>query len=62
MLDFLFITPSGLVGRYQCLGVLNMEAVCSFETLVTLYNFTLRYNPEDQHPHLDRRENLRMSY
>jgi hypothetical protein len=36
-----------------------MEAVCSPETLVSTYNATQRYNPEDQHGHLHRRENLK---
>jgi hypothetical protein len=28
-----------------------MEAVCSSETLLSTYNFTRRYNPEDQRRH-----------
>jgi hypothetical protein len=30
---------------------LKMEAVCPSKTMVSTYNFTLRYNPEDQHRH-----------
>jgi hypothetical protein len=35
-----------------------MEAVCSSETLISIYESTRRHNPEDQHQHLHRRENL----
>jgi hypothetical protein len=36
-----------------------MEAVCSSETSVSTYKFTLRYKQEDQHRYPDHRENLR---
>jgi hypothetical protein len=36
-----------------------METVCFSETLVSTYKSTRRYNPEDQHRHLRRRENLK---
>jgi hypothetical protein len=38
---------------------LKMEAVRTSETLVNLYQFTRRYNPEDGHLHTHRRENLK---
>jgi hypothetical protein len=37
---------------------LKMQAVCTSETLVSTNTSTRRYNPEDQHRHLHRRENL----
>jgi hypothetical protein len=33
--------------------------LCSSETLVSAYKTTRRYNPEDRHRHLHRRENLK---
>jgi hypothetical protein len=36
-----------------------MEAVCSPDTLVSTHKSTRRYNSEDQHRHLHRRENLK---
>jgi hypothetical protein len=36
---------------------LKTEAVCSSIKLVSTYNFTGRYNAEDQHRHLHLREN-----
>jgi hypothetical protein len=38
---------------------MNMEAVCFSATLVSTDKSTRRYNPEDQHRHLHRRENLK---
>jgi hypothetical protein len=38
---------------------LMMEAARTSETLVTFYQTTRRYNPEDSHLHTHRRENLR---
>jgi hypothetical protein len=32
-----------------CTSALNMEVVCSSETLVSTYRSTRRYNSEDQH-------------
>jgi hypothetical protein len=37
---------------------LRMEAVCSSETLESIYKSTWRNNPEDQHRHLHRHEDL----
>jgi hypothetical protein len=34
------------------------EVVCSSETLISTYKSTRRYNPEDQHRHLHRREDI----
>jgi hypothetical protein len=51
MLVFWVVTLCGLQ--------LKMEAVCSSETLVSTFKSTWHYNPEDQHRHLHRRENLR---
>jgi hypothetical protein len=56
---FWVVTPCGLTGGYQ-----RFEGPYRFhlhleETLVTTYKTTLRYNPEDQHRYLHRRENLR---
>jgi hypothetical protein len=38
---------------------LMMEAVRSFETMVNFYQTTRRYNPEDSHLCINRRENLK---
>jgi hypothetical protein len=38
---------------------MKLEAACFFETPITIYKSTRRYNPEDQHRHLYRRDNLR---
>jgi hypothetical protein len=38
---------------------LKMEEECFSETLASTDKSTRRYNPEDQHRHLHRRENLR---
>jgi hypothetical protein len=39
--------------------VLKKEAVCFTETLISTHKSTRRYNSEDQHQHLYRRENLK---
>jgi hypothetical protein len=49
MLVFCVVTPLAL----------NMEAACTATTLVSSNKFTRRYNPEDKHRHLDRRENFK---
>jgi hypothetical protein len=36
-------------GETYCLPTLSMEAIYSFETLVSIFKSTLHYNPEDQH-------------
>jgi hypothetical protein len=36
-----------------------METVCFSETLLSTYESTRRHNPEEQHRHPHRRENLR---
>jgi hypothetical protein len=36
-----------------------MEAARSSETLVTFYQTTTRYNPENSHPRTSRRDNLK---
>jgi hypothetical protein len=36
-----------------------MEAASTSETLVNFYQTTRRYNPEDSHIHIHRRENLK---
>jgi hypothetical protein len=58
MLFFCLATPSELVGTYQRFGgkyslksALNMEAVYSYETLVSTYKSRRRYNPEKQERH-----------
>jgi hypothetical protein len=38
---------------------LMMEAVSTSETSVNFYQTTRRYNPEDSHLHIRRRENLK---
>jgi hypothetical protein len=38
---------------------LKMEIVCFSETLVSAYESTQRQNPEEQHRHPHRRENLK---
>jgi hypothetical protein len=40
-------------------SALKMETVCSSETLVSTFKSTRRNNPEDQHHHLHRSENLK---
>jgi hypothetical protein len=40
---------------------LKMEAVCAFETLVSTYKSTRRFNPEDQHRHLHHRNKPQIS-
>jgi hypothetical protein len=60
MFVFWVATPRWLVGGYQRFGgtyclhlqdtsTLKTKASCSFETLVSVYRSTRRYNPEDQH-------------
>jgi hypothetical protein len=39
-------------------STLQMETVYFSETLVYTYKFTRRYNPENQHRHFHRHENL----
>jgi hypothetical protein len=39
-----------------------MEAVCFSETFVSTYKSTRRYNPEQQHRQLHRREKLKCPY
>jgi hypothetical protein len=53
------VTPCGLVCGYKRFGGLRIEAVCPSETLVSTYESTRRYKPEDQHRHPHRRESLR---
>jgi hypothetical protein len=63
---FWVMTPCRLADRYQRFGkkilspssALKMETVCFSETLST-YESTLRHNPDEQHRHLHRRENLK---
>jgi hypothetical protein len=50
----LLLIDIGLLGS---LGQ-KMEAVCSSKTLISTYKSTRRYNPEDQHRHPHRRENV----
>jgi hypothetical protein len=67
MLVFWVVTPCGLVGRYQCFEVTYYLPLqgwshfdggnCFSETLLSTCKSTRRYYPEDQHPHLHRREN-----
>jgi hypothetical protein len=47
-----FLSPGLLIA-------LMMEAARTSETLVTFYQTTRRYNPEDSHLRTHRRENLR---
>jgi hypothetical protein len=41
------------------LAALKMEAVYFSKTLVSTWKSKLRYNPEEQHRHFHRRENLK---
>jgi hypothetical protein len=61
MFFFWAVTLCGLLGRYQRFGgahclhlqetsALNMEAVCSPETLISTYKPTQRYYPKEKHP------------
>jgi hypothetical protein len=72
MAVFWVVAPCSLVEVYQrfrgtcCLHhqgasiiALMMEAACTSETLVNFYQTTRRYNPEDSHLHIRRRENLK---
>jgi hypothetical protein len=65
-MSFWVVTPCRLVGRYQYVGetyffastALKMETVCFSEILVSAYESTQRFNPE-QHRHPYRCENLK---
>jgi hypothetical protein len=59
MLVLWVATRRTLVGRHPDL---NMEAVCSSETLVSTYQSTRRHNQKEQHGHLHRRENIKSHY
>jgi hypothetical protein len=60
------VTPCGFVGRYKLFGeisclhstALEVEEVCSSETLVCTHKFTPCYNSEEQHRCLYQRENV----
>jgi hypothetical protein len=62
------VTPCGPVGRYQCFGgtqclylqgwSFSPEALCSSETLVSIYKSTWRYNLEGRHRRHYRCENI----
>jgi hypothetical protein len=65
ILFFWVVTPCGLVGRYQrfgetyCLRPQGWIGGCFSETLVSSHESTLCHNPEEQHRHVRRRENLK---
>jgi hypothetical protein len=50
ILVFWLVLPCGCVGRYH--EALKMEAICSSKMLVSTYESTQCYNPEEQHQHL----------
>lgn len=43
-------------------SALKVEAICSSETMVIIYNATQRHDPEDHKPQFYRRENLNFHY
>lgn len=49
MIFICFVTPCGLVCMSVPTSALQMEAVYSCKTLVSTWQSTWRYNPEDQH-------------
>jgi hypothetical protein len=61
MAIFWVVAPCILVEVYQRFRAiaLMMEAARSSETLLNFYQTTRRYNPEDSHLHINRRENLK---
>jgi hypothetical protein len=67
MAVFWLVAPCNLVEVYQrfrgpcCLHnqALMMEATRTSETFVNFYQTTRRYNPEDSHLRIHRRENLK---
>jgi hypothetical protein len=46
-------------GIYHYVDIGRVQTVCSSISLVSAYKSTPRYNTEDQHRHLHRRENLK---
>jgi hypothetical protein len=48
-----------IIKAIRAVIVLMMEAACTSETQVNLYQSTRRNNPEDSHQHIRRRENLK---
>jgi hypothetical protein len=58
-INFLYVHVGLLSCNALWIPGLKMETVCSSETLVSTYKSTCprRYNPEDKHRHLHRREN-----
>jgi hypothetical protein len=58
MAVFWVVAPCSLVEIYQFIALM-MEAARSSETLVSFYQTTRRYNPEDSHLRTNRRENLK---
>jgi hypothetical protein len=59
MVVFWFVTPCRLVCGYQRFGGTYYFHFQGPETLVPTYKSRWRHNPEDQHGHLHRRENLK---
>jgi hypothetical protein len=60
MAVFLVVAPCSLVEVYQeTLIALMMEAARTSEMLINFYQTTRRYNPEDSHLRIHRRENLK---
>jgi hypothetical protein len=53
------VTPCCLAGGCQRFGGIEMEAIRSSETLVTIYKTTRLHNPEDYHRHLHHRQNFK---
>jgi hypothetical protein len=56
MAVFWVVAPCSLV---DIIRALMMEAARTSEKLVNFYQTTRRYNPEDNHLHTHRRENLK---
>jgi hypothetical protein len=52
MLIFWIVTPCGLLADTN-ISALKMEAVCSSETLVSIYKSTRCYYPKYQHQQMD---------
>jgi hypothetical protein len=62
MAVFWDVTPCSLLEVYRRFIALTMDAAGTSETSVNFYRTTRRYNPEDNHRHTHRCENLKSRY
>jgi hypothetical protein len=59
MTVFWVVAPCSLVEVYRRFTALMIEAASTSEKLVNFYQMTRYYNPEYNHPHTRRLENLK---